>query len=132
MNNTNNNQGSEKMNENNEMKTMPKTMNEMEIEALDYRLSRLLPGRSTCIKSGEWAYLSLGGSLYRLANSGYYAPYKGDMWQASVWLNDGRWGHVTVASGLSLLMSKIEQKYTFPRWERGFGKGATEQQEVWA
>ena len=74
MNNTNNNQGSEKMNEN-EMKTTPKTMNEMEIEALDYKLSRLKPGKSTCIRSGEWAYLSLGGSLLRLVNSGYYAPY---------------------------------------------------------
>ena len=131
MNNNRNNNGSEKMNEN-EMKTMPKTMNEMEIEALDYKLSRLRPGKTTCIKSGEHGYLSLGGSLYRLVNSGYYAPYKGDMWQATVWLNDGRWGHVTVAPSMSRLIQRIEQKYTFPRWERGFGKGATEQQEVWA
>ena len=32
MNNNRNNNGSEKMNENNEMKTMPRTMNEMEQE----------------------------------------------------------------------------------------------------
>ena len=132
MNNINNNQGNEKMNENNEMKTMPKTMNETEIEALDYRLSRLNPGKKTRIRSGEWAYLSLGGSLYRLINSGHYAPYKGDMWQGSVWMNDGRWAHVTIAPGMSRLIHRIDQKDNYPRWEHGFGKGATEQQEVLA
>jgi len=132
LNNKNNNNGSEKMSENNEMKTTPKTMNEMEIEALDYKLSRLKPGHSTCIRPGEWAFLSPDGSLHRLVNEGYYAPWKRDMWTSSYWMNDG-WGLGLIAASKGRLINRISN-HIYPLWMKGFGKGgeATEQQEVWA
>ena len=125
-------EGSEEMNENNEMK-MPTTMNEMEIEALDYNLSRLKPGKSTCIRSGEWAFLSSDGSLHRLVNEGYYAPWKQNMWTSSYWMNDG-WGMGLIAATKDRLIERISAYRIYPQWTEGFGKGgeATEQQEVWA
>lgn len=61
------------------------TMTEIEIESLDYKLSRLKPGKSTCIKPGEWAYLATDGSLHKITNNGYYFAWKRDMWISSFW-----------------------------------------------
>ena len=106
-------------------------MTDMEIESLDYKLSRLKPGKSTCIKPGEWAYLSPDGSLHKLENWGYYAPYKGNMWTSSYWMSDG-WGAGEVADSKTRLVEKISDSWRiYPAWEEGFGKGgeATDQQE---
>ncbi len=105
-------------------------MTDMEIESLDYKLSRLKPGISTCIKPGEWAYLALDGSLHKLKNDGYYSPWKRDMWTSSYWLNDGRWGMGEIAPSKKVLIFMIEGR-RYSVWKRGFGRGgmATDEQE---
>ena len=105
-------------------------MDDMEIESLDYKLSRLKPSKSTCIKPGEWAYLASDGSLHKLKNDGYYSPWKCDMWTSSFWLNKGKWGFGEIAPSKKALIGKIDA-LRYPAWERGFGKGgeATQMQE---
>ena len=105
-------------------------MTDMEIESLDYKLSRLKPGRSTCVKPGEWAYLTLDGSLHKLKNWGYYAPWGCDMWVSRCWMS-GRWCSGTIGGTKRRLTLEIERSGPHPEWTRGFGKGgeATDQQE---
>lgn len=104
-------------------------MDDMEIESLDYKLSRLKPGKSTCIKSGEWAYLSIDGSLHKLENRGYYPPWRSDMWLSSYW-NNGVWAMGCIHSSKSRLIERLETA-VYPKWTRGFGKGgeASQMQE---
>lgn len=104
-------------------------MTDLEIESLDYKLSRLKPSKSTCIKPGEWAYLSTDGSLHKLDNHGYYSPWRCDMWVSSYW-NDGRWVMGCIHSSKSRLIQRLETAI-YPKWTMGFGKGgeATQMQE---
>lgn len=127
-------------------------MTDLEIESLDYKLSRLKRGKSTCIKAGEWAYLATDGSLHKLTNNGYYFAWKQDMWTSSSWFWDEKPRHATIKPygwsmgpigyGKGHLITVIEgkikdaqnqgRKGAFQEWKRGFGKTheATPEQEV--
>lgn len=134
------------------MRNAEPPMTDLEIESLDYKLSRLSVGKSTCIKAGEWAYLATDGSLHRLSNQGYYFAWKCDMWGSSTWFWDEKPRHATIkpygwamgeiSYGKGALISVIEAKIkkaqadgrngAYPAWKRGFGKTheATPEQEV--
>jgi len=126
-------------------------MTALEIESLDYKLSRLKRGKSTCIKAGEWAYLATDGSLHRITNNGYYFAWKQDMWVSCSWFwNEQRhpsvkpygWAMGPIGYGKGHLITVIEDKVkeaqgrgrdgAFQPWTRGFGKTheATPEQEV--
>ena len=106
-------------------------MDDMEIEALDYKLTRLQIGKSTCIKPGQWAYLCTDGSLHRLTNEGYYFAWKCDMWSSCYW-NNGGWVLGTISHSKLRLIREIEKVGPYPQWTRGFSKGgeATKHQEA--
>ena len=126
-------------------------MSDLEIESLDYKLSRLKRGKSTCIKAGEWAYLATDGSLHRITNDGYYFAWKQDMWTSCSWFwKEGQhpsvkpygWSMGPIGYGKGHLITVIERKVkeaqeqgrkgAFQAWTRGFGKTheATLEQEM--
>ena len=127
-------------------------MTDVELENLDYKLTRLVPGKSSCIKAGEWAYLASDGSLHKLTNDGYYSPWQQDMWTSCCWFWDEKprhasikpygWSLGPIGYGKGHLITVIEGKIkdardrgrrgAFPEWKRGFGRTheASLEQEV--
>ena len=99
-------------------------------EHLDYKLSRLTNGKSTCIKPKYWAYLDSKGGLHKITNEGYYFGFQCDMWVSAYWDNKS-WCAGKVSDTKKGVIKEIENSLIEGdsiKWTQGWGK--TENIEV--